>query len=86
MEQPELMVEEVTTEQQVDDEHKPEDEVVVISEQINLMVETEVVHIDIEVEVDGDDEIQVFEIVALMMTNEHDEEVVMLLVQLLIEY
>ena len=65
-------------EQVEDDEHKQEETLDEVFELINSMVEIEVELTDIEVEVDGMDEIEVYEMVAEMMINDEDEEVDML--------
>jgi hypothetical protein len=49
----------------------------VMFEQINLMVEMVFVRIDLDDEVDGGDEMELYEIHQLMMINEHEVEVVM---------
>ena len=63
------------TEQHEHDELKHEDEVVEMLELINSTDEVVVEHTDIEVEVDGDEETEVYEMVAEMMINEDEDEV-----------
>ena len=63
------------TEQQEQDELKHEDEVVEMLELINSTDEVVVEHTDIEVEVDGDEETEVYEMVVEMTTNEDEDEV-----------
>lgn len=69
------------TEQHEQGELKHEDEVVEMHEAINSTDEMVVEHTDIEVEVDGDEETEVYEMVVEMMTNEDEDEVDMLSVQ-----
>ena len=57
--------------------HKLDTVVEVMFEQTNLMVEMVVVRIDLDDEVDGGDEMGLYEIHQLMMINEHEVEVVM---------
>lgn len=63
------------TEQHEQDELKHEDEVVEMLELINSTDEVVVEHTDIEVEVDGDEETEVYEMVVEMTINEDEEEV-----------
>lgn len=57
--------------------HKLDTVVEVMFEQINLMVEMVVVRIDLDDEVDGGDEMELYEIDHVMMIDEHEVEVVM---------
>ena len=58
--------------------HKQVDEVEVMLEVHNSNDETEAEHMVIEVEVDGDEVMVLYEIVLLMMINEDEDEVLML--------
>ena len=74
------------TEQHEQDELKHEDEVVEMLEAINLTDEMVVELMDTEVDEDGGEVTEVYEMVVEMMINEDDDEADMLLAQLLMQH